>query len=602
MNLKRAVNLTLLLLLATMSMVFFSELTKSPRVKTLAFSELVKEIDAANVQKIIFYSDGRVEGQFKNSRDGYPGFKSNLGEGDPSFLSRKLESQKPVPEIIKENSSPTFWSTLFSWLPMIVVVGFFVYVARSMNPSSGMKGGIGGFMRPRIKRPDKLKPVTFKDVAGADEAKAELKEIIDFLGDPRKYTKLGGRIPKGVLLVGPPGVGKTLLARSVAGEAFVPFFSISGSEFVEMFVGVGAERVRGLFETGKAHSPCIIFIDELDAVGKHRGTGMGNSHDEREQTLNQLLVEIDGFETNNGVVVIAATNRPDVLDPALLRPGRFDRQVVISKPDLKGRYEILKIHSSKIPLHTDVDLKILARGTPGFTGADLANLCNEAALNAGRANKDTVSMNDFEFAKDKVFMGGERAMVISQKEKEIIAVHESGHAIVASIVPESDPIHKVTIIPRGLSMGSTWQLPEADRHNYSKTRLKSQLAVLMAGRCAEELIFYEHSTGASNDIERSTDLAREMVCSWGMSEKLGPLKFGTKNDNPFLGKQLTGISSDYSQATARQVDEEMKAFVTEAQKIATKILADKKHILFKMAKILMEKETITGQEVRALLS
>ncbi len=565
---------------------------------TLAYSDLVKEVDNASIQKIVFYGDGKVEGQFKNPRDGKAYFSSNIGEGDSSYLSRKLENQNPRPEIIKKQATSSFGSMLFSWLPMLLLVGFWYFIMRRMS----MQGsGMNSFGKSKAKIVQNQNSVTFKDVAGVDEAREDLKEIIDFLGDPQKYTSLGGRIPRGVLLIGPPGVGKTLLARAIAGEAKVPFFSISGSEFVEMFVGVGASRIRDLFETGKVNTPCIVFIDELDAVGKHRGTGMGNSHDEREQTLNQLLVEMDGFNTNDGVIIISATNRPDVLDPALLRPGRFDRQVVISKPDIKGRHEILKIHSLKIPIDTDVNLEILAKGTPGFTGADLANLCNEASLNAARDNKKIVSMNDFESAKDKILAGGKRSIVISPKEKEITAIHESGHAIVASTVPEADPVYKVTIIPRGLSMGSTWQLPEADHHNYSKTYLKSQLAILMAGRCAEDLIFHEFSTGASNDIEKATEISREMVCSWGMSELLGPLKFGTKNDNPFLGKQLTGIASDYSQDTSQKVDEEMKKLISEAQETATKILKDKKSVLLAMAQVLIEKETLNGEEVKKML-
>ncbi len=600
MNPKNIVNMSFWLLFAVMVMVFFSWMNFDPSIKTLVYSDLFWQVDHANIKKITFYSDGSVVGEFKVAQEGKTRFQSDIGDSDSAFLSRKLESQNPVPEIKKQVATQSFGQMFFYILPLIVIMGFFYFMMQRMG-GGGLNGGIGSFMRPRIKEREISKPVFFKDVAGADEAKGELKEIVDFLGDPRKYTKLGGRIPRGVLMVGPPGVGKTLLARAVAGEAHVEFFSISGSDFVELFVGIGAGRVRSLFETGKKNAPCIIFIDELDAVGRHRGTGMGGGHDEREQTLNQLLVEMDGFETNNGVVVIAATNRPDVLDPALLRPGRFDRQVVMNRPDIKGRHEILKIHSSKLLLDPDVNLEIIAKGTPGFTGADLANLCNEAALAAGRQNKEKVTMSDFEFAKDKLLMGSERSIIISPKEKEIIAVHEAGHTIVASLVPEADPIHKVTIIPRGLSMGSTWQLPEADRHNYSKTHLKSQLAILMAGRCAEELVLRESSTGASNDIERATELAREMVCSWGMSEKLGPLKFGTKSDNPFLGKHLGERASNYSQSVAKQIDEEMNNFVTQAQKTATEILTEKKTALEEMVKILLEKETIDGEEVRKLL-
>ncbi len=601
MNPKNIVSRLFWPLLLISTALFLFSTSPSSNVKTLVYSDLVKEVDWATIKTITIYSNGTVEGEFKSPRDGKLFFKSSIGEDDSAFLSRKLESQNPVPEIRKQPAEPTFWGTILGLLPLLIFIGIFIFVMRGMGQGGGMKGGMGNFMKPKAKLDSNAKPVFFKDVAGAEEAKAELKEIVDFLGYPHKFAKLGGRIPKGVLLVGSPGVGKTLLARAVAGEAKVPFFSISGSDFVEMFVGVGAARVRDLFDQGKDRAPCIIFIDELDAVGRHRGTGMGGGHNEREQTLNQLLVEMDGFESNTGVILIAATNRPDVLDPALLRPGRFDRQVVMGKPDVKGRHEILKIHSAKIPIDTDVDLEIIAKGTPGFTGADLANLCNEAALNAGRHDKTTVSMKDFEFAKDKVMMGSERALIISDKDKWVTSIHESGHAIVATLVPEADPVHKVTIIPRGLSLGSTLQLPEADRHNYSKTRLRSQLAILMAGRCAEELVFNEYSTGASSDIERATEICREMICSWGMSEKLGPLKFGTKSESPFLGKQLSGVASDYSQNTAQQVDEEMKVFITEAQTRATDILNARRPILEEMAKVLMEKETISGEEVRNLL-
>lgn len=590
--------LLILLIVASLSLLQWSSIDMN--VKTIAFSDLVKEVDAATIKKIVFYSDGTVEGEFKSLQDGKRFFRSSIGEDDSSLLSRKLEGQNPVPEIRKENATPSPWLGLLSWvLPVILLIGFWYFMMGKM-----VGGGPNNFGKTKVKLAENTKPVYFKDVAGADEAKAELKEIVSFLGDPRKFTKLGGRIPKGVLLVGSPGVGKTLLARAVAGEAHVPFFSISGSDFVEMFVGVGASRVRDLFEGGKKHAPCIIFIDELDAVGRHRGTGMGGGHDEREQTLNALLVEMDGFEVNTGIVIMAATNRPDVLDPALLRPGRFDRQVVMGRPDVKGRYEILKIHVSKIPpipLDGDVNLEIIAKGTPGFTGADLANLCNEAALNAGRNNKQVVTMDDFEFAKDKVMMGGQRSLIISPREKEITAVHESGHAIVASLVPEADPVHKVTIIPRGLSLGSTLQLPEDDRHNYSKTYLKSQLAILIAGRCAEKLMLNELSTGASNDIERATEIIRKMVCSWGMSEKLKPINYSIESGNPFLGKRLGESESGYSQDTAKEIDEEMRELIAEAETTATYHLSERKDVLEKMAQVLMEKEKITGEEVRNML-
>jgi cell division protease FtsH len=443
--------------------------------------------------------------------------------------------------------------------------------------------------------------VTFNDVAGIDEAKEELEEIIAFLKDPKKFTKLGGRIPKGVLLVGAPGTGKTLLARAIAGEAGVPFFSISGSDFVEMFVGVGASRVRDLFVQGKKNAPCIIFIDEIDAVGRHRGAGLGGGHDEREQTLNQLLVEMDGFETNEGVILIAATNRPDVLDPALLRPGRFDRRVVVSRPDVKGREGILKVHTRRVPIGEDVNIDLLARQTPGFAGADLENLVNEAALLAARKNKDRVSMSDFEIAKDKVMMGAERrSMIISVAERRVIAYHESGHALVAKLVPNADPVHKVTIIPRGMALGLTQQVPLDDRHTHSKDHLLGELAVFFGGRAAEELALGSMTTGAGNDIERATELARKMVCEWGMSEKLGPMTFGKKEEEIFLGRDFTQ-KVDYSEQTAIQIDAEVRRILLEAYERAKLFLRRNLEVLHKMAETLLERESIDGAEIDEIL-
>jgi cell division protease FtsH len=444
------------------------------------------------------------------------------------------------------------------------------------------------------------KKITFKDVAGVEEAKEELHEIIEFLREAQKFQKLGGRIPKGVLLVGPPGTGKTLLARAVAGEANVPFFSISGSDFVEMFVGVGASRVRDLFEQGKKNAPCIIFIDEIDAVGRHRGAGLGGGHDEREQTLNQLLVEMDGFESNDGVILMAATNRPDVLDPALLRPGRFDRRVVVSRPDVRGREEILRVHTRKIPMADDVDLSILARGTPGFSGADLANMVNEAALAAARANRKSVMQLDFELAKDKVLMGAERkSMLLTEEEKRNTAYHEAGHTLVAARLPHADPLHKVTIIPRGMSLGSTWQLPEGDKYSMYKGQLETQIAILMGGRLAEEIFLNVMSTGAGNDIERATDLARRMVCEFGMSN-LGPLTFGKKDQEIFLGREIAQ-HRDYSEDTAIKIDQEVRRLVDEGYNRAKHILETEREMLVKLAEALLERETLDANEIRMIL-
>jgi len=444
------------------------------------------------------------------------------------------------------------------------------------------------------------KKVTFKDVAGVDEAKEELREIIEFLREAQKFQKLGGRIPKGVLLVGPPGTGKTLLARAVAGEANVPFFSISGSDFVEMFVGVGASRVRDLFEQGKKNAPCIIFIDEIDAVGRHRGAGLGGGHDEREQTLNQLLVEMDGFESNEGVILMAATNRPDVLDPALLRPGRFDRRVVVSRPDVRGREEILRVHTRKIPLADDVDLSVLARGTPGFSGADLANMVNEAALSAARQNRKAVLHYDFELAKDKVLMGVERkSMILSDEEKKVTAFHEAGHALIAMKMPHSDPVHKVTIIPRGMALGVTMQLPIDDKHNYTKEYLETNIAILMGGRLAEEIFLNQMSTGAGNDIERATELARKMVCEWGMST-LGPLTFGKKEEQIFLGREIAQ-HRDYSEDTAIKIDQEVRRLVDSGYNTAKGLLAENKEVLTRIANALLDREVLDANEIKLLM-
>ena len=495
-----------------------------------------------------------------NNKEYRAALSNEQTKNDLLKTAREVVNGKPrVAKVEEESGSSYIWPMLITWAPLLFIIGIWIFMLRQMQ-SGGNKALSFGKSRAKLLN-NQQKRVTFKDVAGVEEAKEELQEIIEFLKEPQKFQKLGGRIPKGVLMMGPPGTGKTLLARAIAGEANVPFFSISGSDFVEMFVGVGASRVRDLFEQGKKNAPCIIFIDEIDAVGRHRGAGLGGGHDEREQTLNQLLVEMDGFESNDGVILIASTNRPDVLDPALLRPGRFDRRVVVSRPDVRGREGILKVHTRKIPLGEDVDISVIARGTPGFTGADLANLVNEAALNAARYNKKLVAMADFELAKDKVLMGAERkSMVISNEEKRVTAYHEAGHTLVGLKVPNADPVHKVTIIPRGMALGVTQQLPEGDRHNYSEEYLLGQIAILMGGRIAEESFLGSITTGASNDIERATELARAMVCEYGMSE-MGPLTFGKKEEQIFLGREIAQ-HRDFSEDTAIKIDQQVKKIVT----------------------------------------
>jgi cell division protease FtsH len=500
---------------------------------------------------------------------------------------------------VKPAEKTSLWqSILISWFPMLLLIGVWIFFMRQMSMGGGKAFSFGKSKAKVLTKSENK--VTFKDVAGIEEAKEEVQEIIEFLRNPKKFTKLGGKIPKGVLLVGPPGTGKTLLAKAIAGEADVPFFSISGSEFVEMFVGVGAARVRDLFNQGKSNAPCIIFIDEIDAVGRHRGAGLGGGHDEREQTLNQLLVEMDGFDSNEGVIIVAATNRPDVLDPALLRPGRFDRQVVVNNPDVKGREGILKVHIRNKPLSKDVDLSIIARGTPGFSGADLANLVNEAALIAASKNKASIDMSDFEEAKDKILLGKERrSLIISPNEKKITAYHESGHTLAAKFLPEADPIHKVTIIPRGRALGLTQQLPIDDRHTYTKEYLHAQICILMGGRIAEELVLGSITTGAGNDIERATEIARKMVCEWGMS-RLGPLAYGQKDEQIFLGKELVR-HKDYSEKTAIEIDNEIKAIVSDCYEKTKKILEDNIDKLHELANALLEKETLSGEEVEEIL-
>ncbi|MEN3327732.1 MAG: cell division protease FtsH [Acidobacteriota bacterium] len=535
-----------------------------------------------------------------NNQEYRVALSNDPAKNDVLKSAREIVNGKPRVTKVEEESSASFiWPMLITWAPLLFIIAIWIFMLRQMQ-SGGNKALSFGKSRAKLLN-NQQKRVTFKDVAGVEEAKEELQEIIEFLKEPQKFQKLGGRIPKGVLMMGPPGTGKTLLARAIAGEANVPFFSISGSDFVEMFVGVGASRVRDLFEQGKKNAPCIIFIDEIDAVGRHRGAGLGGGHDEREQTLNQLLVEMDGFESNDGVILIASTNRPDVLDPALLRPGRFDRRVVVSRPDVRGREGILKVHTRKIPLGEDVDISVIARGTPGFTGADLANLVNEAALNAARYNKKLVAMGDFELAKDKVLMGAERkSMVISNEEKRVTAYHEAGHTLVGLKVPNADPVHKVTIIPRGMALGVTQQLPEGDRHNYSQDYLLGQISILMGGRIAEDTFLGSITTGASNDIERATELARAMVCEYGMSG-MGPLTFGKKEEQIFLGREIAQ-HRDFSEDTAIKIDQEVKKIVTAQYERAKAIIEENRETMIRLAECLLERESLDGVEIRRIVA
>ncbi|HEY4086787.1 MAG TPA: ATP-dependent zinc metalloprotease FtsH [Bryobacteraceae bacterium] len=559
---------------------------------TLNFTQFLNDVDAGQI-KTAQVDGTQVKGDMVNGRDAY---HTVIPANYPDVWSKLNE--KGVTVTISDSSASGWLSMLVNFSPIILVVGFWIFMVRQMQ-SGGNKAMSFGKSRARLHSTQQRK-VTFKDVAGVEEAKEELQEIIDFLREPQKFQKLGGRIPKGVLLVGSPGTGKTLLARAIAGEASVPFFSISGSDFVEMFVGVGASRVRDLFEQGKKNAPCIIFIDEIDAVGRHRGAGLGGGHDEREQTLNQLLVEMDGFESNEGVILVAATNRPDVLDPALLRPGRFDRRVVVGRPDVGGREAILKVHTKKVPLGDDVDLSVLARGTPGLAGAELANLVNEAALYAARQNRKVAMMIDFELAKDKILMGAERrSMILTDAEKRTTAYHEAGHAVVAVKVPNADPLHKVSIIPRGMALGITMQLPTDDKHNYSKTYCDDQLAILMGGRIAEEIYLNQLTTGAGNDIERATEMARKMVCEWGMSE-LGPLSFGKKDEQIFLGREIAQ-HRDYSEETAIRIDEEVKRIINNAYSRARAIIESHSKEMIKVAELLLEREVLDGGEIRTIM-
>ncbi|MBI3603198.1 MAG: ATP-dependent metallopeptidase FtsH/Yme1/Tma family protein [Nitrospirae bacterium] len=569
----------------------FSVPTHTPE-EDVIFSDFMAQLDKGEITKVIIKAN-HISAILKD------GTRIRTYTAEYPDMVKVLRERNVQIEVKPPDENPWYITFLVTWGPFVLFLGLWFFLMRQMQ-IGGNKALSFGKSRARLLTEDRKK-ITFSDVAGIDEAKEEVSEIIEFLKDPRKFQKLGGRIPKGVLIVGPPGTGKTLLAKAIAGEAGVPFFSISGSDFVEMFVGVGASRVRDLFEQGKKHAPCIIFIDEIDAVGRLRGAGLGGGHDEREQTLNQLLVEMDGFDTTEGVILIAATNRPDVLDPALLRPGRFDRQIVVNRPDLRGRTEILKVHTKKVPVSGDVELEKIARGTPGFSGADLENLVNEAALWAARQDKKAVELVDFETAKDKVLMGVERkSLILSDEEKRVTAYHEAGHALMAKLLPGTDPVHKVTIIPRGRALGMTMQLPTDDRHNYSKEFLYNTLAILLGGRVAEELVLHHITTGAGNDLERATDLARKMVCEWGMSEKLGPLTFGKKDEEIFLGREIA-TRRDFSEQVALEIDHEVKRLVTENYERTTRILTEHMGTLKALAEALLEKEVLDAPEIDQIL-
>ena len=578
-----------LILILMMILLFNSFSPKGGKEKQVIFSDFMNAVSSGEVASVTIQGE-TITGRFTNGN----AFKT-YAPADPDLVPMLRErgiqiAAKP------ENDSPFLHTVLISWLPMLLLIGVWIFFMRQMQAGGG-KAMSFGKSKARLFLKDEGKRVTFQDVAGIDESKEEVREIIEFLREPQKFTRLGGRIPKGILLVGPPGSGKTLLARAIAGEADVPFLSISGSDFVEMFVGVGASRVRDLFLQAKKNAPCILFIDEIDAVGRYRGAGLGGGHDEREQTLNQLLVEMDGFEVNEGTIIIAATNRPDILDPALLRPGRFDRQVVVSIPDVKGRTEILEVHTTNTPLADTVDLRVLARGTPGFTGADLENLVNEAALLAAKQNKKRIDMQDLEQAKDKVLMGTERrSMIISDEEKKDTAYHEAGHALVAKLIPGADPIHKVTIIPRGRALGVTQQLPLDERHIYPVEYLIANITTLLGGRAAEELVLERFTTGAGNDIEKATEIARKMVCEWGMSESLGPLSFGKRDEQIFLGKELAQYR-DYSERTAQEIDGEIRRIVIQCYGRAKELLQENLDLLNGLAKSLLERESLTGDEI-----
>ncbi len=593
--------LWLVIILITFALI---NLYKEPRSQSteLIFSDFMNQVTNGNVIEVTIQDDsisGKLQEPIKVDYhvNEIKKFETNI-VSDPDLIKFLREKNVRI-QVLPPDEAPWYANLFISWFPMLLLLGVWIFFMRQMQ-SGGGKALSFGKSRAKLLSQQKKK-ATFKDVAGVDEAKEELQEIIEFLKEPQKFQRLGGKIPKGVLLMGPPGTGKTLLARAIAGEANVPFFNISGSEFVEMFVGVGASRVRDLFEQGKKNAPCIIFIDEIDAVGRHRGAGLGGGHDEREQTLNQLLVEMDGFTSNEGVILIAATNRPDVLDPALMRPGRFDRQVVVPRPDIRGREGILKVHTMNIPTADDVKLPLLARGTPGFSGADLENMVNEAALLAARQEKNLVMMDDFENAKDKVLMGVERrSMIISEEEKRNTAFHEAGHVLVAKLIPGTDPVHKVTIIPRGRALGLTQQLPVDERHTYAKEYLMNRLAVLFGGRVAEEIALNQITTGAGNDIEQGTELARKMICEWGMSKVMGPLAYGKKEEQIFLGREISQ-HKDYSEDTAISIDKEVRGLVAKSYERAKKIIEDNKKILDKIAEALLERESLGGYEVDVIV-
>jgi cell division protease FtsH len=595
--------LLLWVLLIVMFLAIWQVLQPGERKQQVSFSEFVTWVHQGQVPEV------RVKDReytFTHVVDGKNQTVETLGPVADEALMQDLQNNPLSKDgkfkiyFEKEDSTPFWSSTLVTLLPMLFIGIMFFLFMRQLQAGGGKAMSFGKAKARMLS--DSQNKVTFADVAGIDEAKDEVEEIIAFLKDPKKFQRLGGRIPKGVLLIGSPGTGKTLLARAIAGEAGVPFFSISGSDFVEMFVGVGASRVRDLFEQGKKHAPCIIFIDEIDAVGRHRGAGLGGGHDEREQTLNQLLVEMDGFESNDGVIIVAATNRPDVLDPAILRPGRFDRRITVPRPDVRGREEILRVHTKRTPLSPDVELEIIARGTPGFSGADLENLVNEAALLAARQDKDAIKMVDFELAKDKVYMGTERrSMVISDEEKRTTAVHEAGHTLISVLITHQDPVHKVTIIPRGPALGVTWYLPKDDRHNLSKEHAESSIAVALGGRIAEEIIFGQMTTGAGNDIEKATEIAHKMVCEWGMSEKLGPLSYGKKEESIFLGRDYGQRSQDYSENTAQEIDQEVRAIVMRQYVKVRDALTKAKDKLQRLADVLIERETLDAEEIHAVL-
>lgn len=593
-------NLALWLVISLMMILLFNLFNKpKPSQEKLDYSEFIESVETGKIKNqdkriaSVTIQGNEILGKFSDGKD----FRSY--KPADANLTEKLLEKKIIVNARPEEEKFSWFSIFISWFPIIFLVGVWIFFMRQMQGGGG-KAMAFGKSRAKLLTEAQGK-ITFEDVAGIEEAKEELEEIISFLKEPKKFTKLGGRIPKGVLLMGPPGTGKTLLARAIAGEAGVPFFSISGSDFVEMFVGVGASRVRDLFVQGKKSAPCIIFIDEIDAVGRHRGAGLGGGHDEREQTLNQLLVEMDGFESNEGVILIAATNRPDVLDPALLRPGRFDRQVVVPRPDVKGREMILKVHTKKTPLGPNIDLAVIARGTPGFSGADLSNVVNEAALLAARKDKSVVDMQDFDDAKDKVLMGVERrSMVISDEEKKNTAYHEAGHTLIAKLIPGTDPVHKVSIIPRGRALGVTMQLPIEDKHSYSRESLLDRIAVLLGGRAAEEIIFNSMTTGAGNDIERATEIARKMICEWGMSEKLGPVSFGKKDEQIFLGREMS-THKNYSEATAVEIDVEIRRIIDDNYSRVYQLLSDNVDTLHKLSLELIEKENLSGEEVDRII-